>query len=245
MNGRTARYLAGASGFALALSLGSGVALADDSADYGVDLDYLTAEEKLAHDVYTTLGETWEARQFDRIADSETQHLEAWRTVLSDKGLSDPTAGDPLGEFDDPDLQAMYEDLVARGLTSLAEAAQVGIDIEQMDIVELSAALESADDPAVSKVLTDQLAASERHLAAFERLAGTGDGSSADNGEQGNGSQGKGRNGQGGAKGAQDQGRQAGGSENRGPHGDGTGDCDNGSSATGGQQQCFRFGAAT
>lgn len=170
---------------------------------------FLTGEEKLAHDVYTTLGEQYDARQFDTIAASETNHLEAMRTVLDSMGLTDPTVGDDLGTFDDPQLQQLYDDFVAQGQESLAAAAAVGIAIEEADIVALTAALDIAPDEHATTVLQQQIAASQRHLAAFQRLA---DGCDGDCTGGGNGPGSGGKQGTGGPQGnAAGQGSRGGG----------------------------------
>jgi hypothetical protein len=203
---RTTTAVLAAAGIIVA---GAGCAWAD-SAEPEQDLTsaeetftFLTGEEKLAHDVYTTLGEQYDARQFDTIATSETNHLEAMRTVLDSMGVADPTAGDDLGAFDDPQLQQLYDTYVAQGEESLAAAAAVGIAIEEADIVALTAALDIAPDEHATKVLEQQIAASKRHLAAFQRLAdgcdsdctGNGPGSGGNQGPQGNGAEGGGSQG--------------------------------------------------
>ena len=132
---------------------------------------FLTGEEKLARDVYKALGAQYNVRQFDRIAASEARHLAAMRAVLASLGYPDPTAGDGRGEFDDPQLQKLYDDYVAKGSTGIAQAAAVGIAIEKADIAELTSALADSPDNQTTKVLQSQIEASQRHLAAFERLA--------------------------------------------------------------------------
>ena len=134
------------------------------------ELLYMAEEEKLAHDLYVALGERFEARQFDNIARAETKHLDAVRVVLDRYDIDDPTS-DASGEFTDPTLQALYDDLLASGSTSLAAAAQAGITVETTDIADLTDAIEGADAPDVVQVLSSLRDGSERHLAAFQRLA--------------------------------------------------------------------------
>lgn len=143
----------------------------DITAETAQMLAYMAEEEKLAHDLYVALGETYDARQFDNVARAETQHLDAVRALLERYDVDDPTTGAAAGEFTDPDLQGLYDDLLASGLTSLAAAADAGITVEQTDIADLTEALETTDAPDVEQVLTDLLEGSQRHLAAFERLA--------------------------------------------------------------------------
>ena len=143
----------------------------DITAETAQMLAYMAEEEKLAHDLYVALGETYDARQFDNVARAETQHLDAVRALLERYDVDDPTTGAAAGEFTDPDLQGLYDDLLGSGLTSLAAAADAGITVEQTDIADLTRALATTDAPDVEQVLTDLLQGSQRHLAAFERLA--------------------------------------------------------------------------
>jgi hypothetical protein len=131
----------------------------------------MVEEEKLAHDVYVALGEVYDARQFTNIARAEVQHQDSVRTLLDRYGLDDPTTGMPAGEFVNDGLQAMYDELVASGSASLADAAAVGITIETTDIADLTEAIDATDAADVIQVLSSLRDGSEKHLAAFERLA--------------------------------------------------------------------------
>lgn len=134
-------------------------------------LQAMVAEEKVAHDVYVTLGDMYDARTFDRIAASESRHQDAVRTLLDAYGVTDPTVGDEVGEFDDPVFQRMYDAMVAEGSTSLKAAAEVGVTIEKLDIADLQEALDAGQPADISRVFRNLLNGSERHLAAFEHLA--------------------------------------------------------------------------
>ncbi|WP_438853424.1 DUF2202 domain-containing protein [Agromyces sp. M3QZ16-3] len=138
--------------------------------DTAAALTYLIEEEKLAHDVYVVLADLWGAQVFANIVDSETTHQDLVAPLLSARGIDDPRSSD-VGVFTDPDLQALYDELVARGSTSLDEAIQVGIAIEEKDLADLGAAMASEDEADVISVLERLYAGSENHLAAFERLA--------------------------------------------------------------------------
>jgi hypothetical protein len=134
-------------------------------------LIYLVEEEKLAHDLYATLAEDYDARQFTTIATSESRHVDAVRVLLDRYQLTDPTVGAGVGQFTDPDLAELYAQLLASGQQSLADAAQAGITVEQTDITDLEQMLAATDAEDVQLVLTSLLDGSRHHLAAFERLA--------------------------------------------------------------------------
>lgn len=139
------------------------------TSDLEAQLLYRIEEEKLAHDVYTVLGDLWGGNVFVNIAASEISHQDAVATLLVEYDLADPRS-DEIGVFTDPDLQALYDQLVADGSGSRAAAIDVGVLIEQTDIADLTRALDDAADD-VAVVLERLLAGSQNHLAAFERQA--------------------------------------------------------------------------
>lgn len=170
----TRRMLVGVTAAALALpaSLLVATSVQADTDPATADLlQAMVAEEKVAHDVYVTLGDMYDVPTFDRIAASEVHHQDAVRTLLDTYDVADPTVGDAVGEFDDPVFQAMYDDMVAQGSESLNEAAQVGIAIEELDIADLQAAIDAGQPADIERVFTNLLNGSQRHLAAFTALA--------------------------------------------------------------------------
>ena len=133
-------------------------------------LQYMVAEEKLAHDVYTVLGARFDVPTFDNIANAEARHQSRVKALLATYGISDPTVGDAVGEFDDADLQALYDRLVSEGKVSITAAADAGITVEKTDIADLDTALATNPPADVARVLQALRSGSERHLAAFTRL---------------------------------------------------------------------------
>jgi hypothetical protein len=133
-------------------------------------LTYLAEEEKLAHDVYVLSESIYGTRTYANISRSETQHQESVLSLLAARDLPDPTLGNAAGVFTDPSLQALYDELASRVRASAAEAAKVGILIEQTDIADLQEVLATSPPDDVATSLTRLLAASENHLQAFTRL---------------------------------------------------------------------------
>jgi hypothetical protein len=130
-------------------------------------LQFMREEEKLAHDVYVTLYEQWGLRVFNNISRSEQQHTEAVAYLLDRYDISDPAAGSDFGEFTNADLQALYEQLVAQGSKSVADALKVGATIEEIDIRDLQERLAETDKADIERVYNSLLAGSENHLRAF------------------------------------------------------------------------------
>lgn len=130
-------------------------------------LQQMREEEKLAHDVYVALGGAWGSRIFENIARAETAHGSAVATLLDRYGIADPTADQLPGAFTDPGLQALYDDLVARGRSSLADALTVGALIEDLDIHDLREL--ATDTPDIARVFEALEQGSENHLRAFVR----------------------------------------------------------------------------
>jgi len=130
-------------------------------------LQFMREEEKLAHDVYVTLYEQWGLRVFNNISRSEQQHTEAVAYLLDRYDISDPAAGNDFGEFTNADLEALYEQLVAQGSKSVADALKVGAAIEEIDILDLQKRLAETDNADIERVYNSLLAGSENHLRAF------------------------------------------------------------------------------
>ncbi|MBW4032047.1 MAG: DUF2202 domain-containing protein [Acidobacteria bacterium] len=133
-------------------------------------LSYMIEEEKLAHDVYVLLGETWGANIFGNIAASETTHQNLLVPLLASRGIVDSRSTE-LGVFTNTELQALYDRLIAQGRTSYREAIQVGVTIEKKDIVDLNGAIALEGQADVVSAYQRLLAGSQNHLAAFERQA--------------------------------------------------------------------------
>lgn len=129
---------------------------------------YLIEEEKLAHDVYTVLGETWGGNTFTNILASESTHQDQVLNLLNTYGLSDPRSSE-IGVFTNPELQALYDQLIAQGMTSQIDAYRVGVLIEETDIADLTEAINSTSDSTILTTLEKLRSASVSHLVAFNK----------------------------------------------------------------------------
>lgn len=130
-------------------------------------LIYMRLEEKLARDVYLTLGKTYTQRMFINIPESEQRHMNAVKTLLDKYAIPDPVEKDEIGVFNNKDFQKLYNDLVAKGIVSFNEAMLVGKAIEELDIKDLNERLEQTDNPDIKIIYENLKQASENHLRAF------------------------------------------------------------------------------
>ena len=201
------------------------------SDDEAPALAFMREEEKLAHDVYLALYEMWGLPVFQNIAASEQAHSDAVLSLLQAYSLPDPAAGNGPGQFSDPALQNLYDQMVAQGSQSLLDGLRVGATIEEVDILDLQARLAQTTNAAITQVYQNLSAGSENHLRSFvSMLARQGEtyapqyllqeaydailsGQNGQNGNgaggnQGQGGSGQGQNGQSGQ--GQGQGRQRG-----------------------------------
>ena len=128
---------------------------------------YMREEEKLAHDVYVTLYELWGLQLFNNIAGSELSHTNAVKALLDTYGIDDPAIGAAVGVFTNPALQSLYDELVATGAKSLADALKVGAAIEEIDILDLQQNLTGMANTNIRTVYENLLSGSENHLRAF------------------------------------------------------------------------------
>ncbi len=139
------------------------------SAQEQEDLLYMREEEKLARDVYRTLYDKWGMQVFANIARSEEQHTLAVKALLARYNLTDPVVDDAVGVFQNADLRALYEKLVADGSASAAAALRVGATIEDLDIRDLRVALARTDNADIAAVYENLMRGSRNHMRAFYR----------------------------------------------------------------------------
>ncbi len=136
------------------------------SSQEAADLQYMREEEKVARDVYTLMYNKWGVTIFKNISASEQQHMDAIKTLLTRYNVADP-AEPAVGQFTNPDLQAMYNALIDQGNQSVTEALKVGVIIEEKDIDDLQLRLGRATKADIKQVYTNLMNGSYNHLAAF------------------------------------------------------------------------------
>lgn len=132
-------------------------------------LIWMREEEKLAGDVYRYLYEQWGSSVFSNIAESENLHVQSVQAILNAYGIEDPAKAE-AGQFSDPDLQALYDQLIAQGSKSLEAAYMVGGAIEEIDILDLEERIAQTDNADIILVYENLMAGSENHLRAFVRV---------------------------------------------------------------------------
>ncbi len=145
----------------------SGIATTDLSEAEAEGLSFMREEEKLARDVYLTLYEQWGIRIFQNIAKAEETHMSAVAGLLERYGLPDPAADTAVGVFANPELQALYDQLVEKGSQSLADALRVGALVEEVDIIDLEDYIDQTDNEDLLLVYQNLLKGSYNHLRAF------------------------------------------------------------------------------
>ncbi len=128
-------------------------------------ITHMREEEKLARDVYNKLYEYWKLPIFSNIAKSEQRHMDMVGLLIEKY------------ELNDPEMQKLYDKLIAEGKKSLNDALKVGCLIEDLDIYDLNAALTKVDNQDIKYVYTNIRRGSYNHLNSFyntlKRYGGT------------------------------------------------------------------------
>ncbi|MEF8983405.1 MAG: DUF2202 domain-containing protein [Bacteroidales bacterium] len=125
-------------------------------------------EEKLAGDLYAKLYELHSLRIFDNISSSEQTHFEAVGTLIDYFGIDDPASSES-GEYNNPELQALYDSLYTAGSESLVSGLQVGAAVEEIDILDLEELINQTNNEDIILVFENLLRGSRNHLRAFNR----------------------------------------------------------------------------
>ena len=128
-------------------------------------LYFMLEEEKLARDVYSYLGDLWEIPIFENIMQSEMQHVAAVETLLVTYELDYELLAP--GTFEDPGLQALYDELTTSGTEDLEAALWVGATIEDLDILDLQEFIDATETETIQSVFESLQCGSRNHLRAF------------------------------------------------------------------------------
>jgi hypothetical protein len=130
---------------------------------------FMYQEEKVARDVYITLGKVYPTENtFANIQNSEQNHMSACKNLCVKYGVS--IAGineNVVGQFVLPNLQELYNTCIYEGKKSLLDAVKIGELIEITDINDLQKASIGMPSDVVS-VFNNLTQASYNHLAAFQ-----------------------------------------------------------------------------
>ncbi len=133
---------------------------------------YMYQEEKVARDVYYYLGEIYTTENtFAYIQTSEQRHMDACEKLCIKYGIDISQVDESVyGEFILPELQTLYDTLIAQGEPTLRAALEVGILIEETDITDLDDAIASMPSNAsdIIRVFSNIQEGSLNHLEAFE-----------------------------------------------------------------------------
>ena len=132
-------------------------------------LIYMRLEEKLARDVYLTLGKTYKQKMFVNIPESEQRHMDAVKALLDKYEIADPVSDNEIGSFTNADFKKLYDDLVAKGQASFKDAMLVGKEIEELDIKDLDERLIQTDNPDIKMIYENLKKGSQNHLRAFTK----------------------------------------------------------------------------
>ena len=135
------------------------------------ELFFIYQEEKLARDVYITLGKLYpNENTFASIQLSEQRHIDSAQGLCEKYGIDISNVDeDQVGNFVLPVLQDLYDNLVEQGTQSLVDALGVGVFIEELDIGDLTDAIEKMEMPAdVINVYENLREGSYNHLEAFQ-----------------------------------------------------------------------------
>lgn len=131
-------------------------------------LMYMVEEEKLAMDVYNYLYELYGLQIFEKISDSELRHVSALSKIIDMyEELENPILDNLPGEFDNLEIQELYDYLIEMGSASRYAAIQVGILIEEKDIEDITEYITITEATNLLNAYNHLLDGSTRHLESF------------------------------------------------------------------------------
>ena len=139
----------------------------DISSEEENHLVLMREEELMAKEVYEYLYSLYNIPVFNNISNSETTHTLTVKCLLDKYGIPDPAENHQAGEFQNPDIQELYNSLTAQGSQSLLDGLIVGITIEDLDIFDLETCMDDVDNTDIELVFSNLTKGSRNHMRAF------------------------------------------------------------------------------
>ncbi|MEZ7509060.1 DUF2202 domain-containing protein [Cloacibacterium sp. Arc13] len=129
------------------------------------NLLFMYEEEKMARDTYLNLYQKWQLVEFENIQKSEQSHMNAVENLLIKYKIDYPKLA--VGQFQNQDLQNLYNQLILQGNNSAIEALKIGATIEDVDINDLKNLSKTTTNTLILKVYSNLMCGSRNHLRAF------------------------------------------------------------------------------
>ena len=130
---------------------------------------FVWEEEKMARDVYLLFDEDERFKKpiFRKIADSEQVHMDKVFCLLIHFNLDDQVQ-DEIGIFSNPEIQELYDDLVALGSGPITDALTAGAIVEDYDINDINHWMTQTLNESILTVFRNIVCGSGNHLNVFD-----------------------------------------------------------------------------
>lgn len=129
-------------------------------------------EERMAFRLYTELGKVHTGmKPFQKIPRAENRHFNAL-TEYAKANFPEIEIAGLESEFQFEATQQLYETWLNKGKTSRQAAAEVGVELEKLDIADIDHFLAQDPDAELKVILENLKEGSQRHFAAFQRHSG-------------------------------------------------------------------------
>lgn len=129
-------------------------------------LKFMREEEKMARDVYLVFYDMYGKNTFINIAASEQTHMDAILNLMYVYDIPDTSTG-VEGTFNNPDLQDLYDALIAMGTPSLVDALLAAALIEETDIRDIELFKQDVTSQDILNTYDNLLCGSRNHMRSF------------------------------------------------------------------------------
>jgi hypothetical protein len=132
-------------------------------------LFFIYQEEKVARDVYITLGKIYQNEDIVKfIRNAEQRHIDSARALCETYGVETSHVDEEaIGQFESPVLQTLYDACIEQGKKSLLDALEVGEFIGNTEIDDLEQASVGMPSDVVD-LYKDLKKGNLNHLNAFQ-----------------------------------------------------------------------------
>lgn len=137
------------------------------SSEAAAGLIYMIEEEKMARDLYDVFASQTGNSIFETISNSEQQHYDTLLLAAQKTGVDITAISTTAGVFTNPEIQSLYNTLLAQGSVSLTAALEVGSIVEKTDMADIMDYMTDTSIGIIGTMYSHLETGSEHHLTAF------------------------------------------------------------------------------
>ncbi|MFB6181896.1 MAG: DUF2202 domain-containing protein [Candidatus Magasanikbacteria bacterium] len=125
---------------------------------------FMVEEEKMIRDLSYKFYQEYNEGVFEDIYKAENTHYKVVQKFIRDYNLDDPTSKKGVGEFHNPQIQMIHDDLLEQGMENKTEAYKALVNALERDVNDLNENIEKTNKDGILFAYRNLRRSSKNHI---------------------------------------------------------------------------------